>query len=635
MAASRSGPSERLRRYREKRDFSVTPEPRGAGAPAADGHRFVVQKHRARRLHYDLRLEAGGVLMSWAVPKGPTLDPDVRRLAVHVEDHPLDYFDFEGTIPAGEYGGGDVIVWDWGTWTNAGDADPVTAVEQGELHFDLHGEKLRGRFALVRSGHRGGKEQWLLLHKHDDAAVVGWDAADHPTSVKTGRTNDEVRAAPAASWSSASLWTAPTADELDALDALRRQGTWRFGEHELRLTNLDKVLFPASRSHPAMTKRDLIRHYATAAPAILPYTHDRPINLHRFPDGIDGKSFWQKAAPDAAPDWIPRWRNDDADPGETEWYLRLDSPAALAWVANHGAIELHPWTSTAAHPQRPTWAMIDIDPGAEAGFDDVLTLARLHRTALDHLGLHAAPKVTGKRGVQIWIPVGGQPTFDRTRAWVEQLSRVIGATVPELVSWRWEVAERRGLTRLDYTQNAVNKTLVAPFSVRPAPGAPVSVPITWDELDDPDLRPDRWTILDLPARLAEHGDPLAPLIGLDQRLPELGEEPAEVSPPADPGNALMTPIGGAAMATTKQRNAAKRNVKKAQTAAREQRTIAHLPSTTRRALGQQGAAVAQRKRTGAKTPRTRQELYEEAKRKNLPGRSKMGRDELARALGHD
>ena len=145
---------ERLERYRAKRDFAVTPEPSGGAPPAADGHRFVVQRHRARRLHYDLRLEAAGVLVSWAVPKGPTLDPDVRRMAVHVEDHPLDYFDFEGVIPAGEYGGGDVVVWDWGTWSIAEADDPLAAIDAGNLHFDLDGEKLRGRFVLVRD--RGG-----------------------------------------------------------------------------------------------------------------------------------------------------------------------------------------------------------------------------------------------------------------------------------------------------------------------------------------------------------------------------------------------------------------------------------------------------------------------------------------------
>jgi bifunctional non-homologous end joining protein LigD len=471
------------------------------------------------------------VLISWAVPKGPTLDPDVRRLAVHVEDHPLEYFDFEGVIPEGEYGGGDVIVWDWGTWKPAPGTDPLRAIDDGNLHFDLHGEKLRGRFVLVRGrgrkgkgtgGTGGGKEQWLMLHKHDKSAVSGWDPEEYPRSVKSGRTNDEVKAAPSASWSSNKLWSAPTAEELDALAALGRSGDWQLGEHTVHLTNLDKVLFPAQRPYPAITKRDLIRYYASAAPVMLPYLAGRPVNLQRFPDGIGKKGFWHKAAPEHAPDWIERWRNAAADPGETEFYLVFDTPAALAWAANYGAIEIHPWTSTTRHPDRPTWAMIDIDPGTDADFDDVLTLARLHRVALDHLDVQAAPKVTGKRGIQIWVPVADRYTFDETRDWVESLSRTIGTTVPELVSWEWKVADRHGLTRLDYTQNAVNKTLVAPFSVRPSAGAPVSVPITWDELDDPDLRADRWTITTVGERTAGAGDPLASLIGLQQALPTIG-----------------------------------------------------------------------------------------------------------------
>ena len=154
--------------------------------------RFVVQRHRARRLHYDLRLEVGGVLVSWAVPKGPTLDPKVRRAAIHVEDHSIEQADFEGVIGAGQYGGGDVIVWDNGTWEPHGTDEPGQALAGGELHFDLHGEKLRGRFVLV---HTRGEDEWLLLHKRDAFAVDGWNPEDHPRSVLSGRTNEEVRAA--------------------------------------------------------------------------------------------------------------------------------------------------------------------------------------------------------------------------------------------------------------------------------------------------------------------------------------------------------------------------------------------------------------------------------------------------------
>jgi len=520
-----SAAGERLGRYRAKRDFSVTSEPAGTSSPERDGHRFVVQRHRARRLHYDLRLEVAGVLVSWAVPKGPTLDPDVRRMAVHVEDHPLDYFDFEGVIPAGEYGGGDVVVWDWGTWTIADGDEALAAIEAGNLHFDLAGEKLRGRFVLVRprggGGGRGGGKDWLLLKKHDEDAQPGWDPEEHPRSVKSGRTNDEVKAAPAASWVESRSWAAPTPDELAALEALHDGGEWQLGEHTLRLTNLRKVLFAKRRGVPALTKRDLIRHNATVAPVMLPYLADRPVNMHRYPNGVDQPGFWHKAVPSHAPDWLRRWHYDDAKRGETTDYAVIDSPAAAAWAANFGAVELHPWTSSADRPHRPTWALIDIDPGSDSTFEDVLVLARLHRTALRHLDVQGAPKVTGRRGIQIWVPVADGYTFPQTRAWVEHLSRAIGATVADMVSWRWEVADRGGLVRLDYTQNAINKTLIAPFSTRAAAGAPVSVPISWDELDDADLAPDRWTLRSVGERIRTAGDPLAPLVGLQQRLPPL------------------------------------------------------------------------------------------------------------------
>ena len=151
----------------------------------------------------------------------------------------------------------------------------------------------------------------------------------------------------------------------------------------------------------------------------------------------------------------------------------------------------------------------------------MLVLARLYRTALAHFKVTGFPKLTGKRGLQIWVPIRPIYTFDDTSAWVEALSRAVGAAVPELVSWEWSVAERGGKIRLDYTQNALNKTLVAAYAVRPAAGAPVSAPITWDELDDPDLRPNRWGIREIPARLEERGNLFEGALRFDQELPPL------------------------------------------------------------------------------------------------------------------
>ena len=178
-----------LEEYRRKRDFGATPEP-APGELVERSGRFTVQRHRATALHYDVRLEIGGVLVSWAVPKGPTLDPAARRLAMRTEDHPIEYFDFEGVIPKAQYGAGDVIVWDWGTFEpEAETPDPSVALRKGEIKFVLYGEKLRGRFTIIRTDNRGGRdderERWLLLHKRDADAVAGWDAEDHPRSVKS------------------------------------------------------------------------------------------------------------------------------------------------------------------------------------------------------------------------------------------------------------------------------------------------------------------------------------------------------------------------------------------------------------------------------------------------------------------
>ncbi len=532
--AEKSKPA--LAEYHRKRDFDKTPEPAGGKERRAGQRpRFVVQRHRASRLHYDVRFEIDGTLVSWAVPKGPTLDPKARRMAVHVEDHPIEYIDFEGVIPSGEYGGGDVIVWDTGEWEPHGTDDPAAAVAKGELHAEVYGEKLRGRFVLVRRGDKSksGKEDWLLLHKRDEHAVPGWDPEEHPRSVLSGRTNDEVKAAPDRAWHSdkpaaeASVAlkpepvAGPTDDELAALDDFGRSGSWEIFGRRLKVTNLDKELFPGRDGEPPITKRDLLRYAACIAPTALPYLQGRALNMHRYPDGAGKKGFWHKQLPTHAPEWIARWDNPEADPGETTTYVVVDEPATLVWAANFGALKWHPWTSRTEAMHQPTYALIDLDPGPKTSWDELLTLARLHRTALEHLKVLARPKLTGRRGIQIWIPITPGPPFDETRAWVEKVSRSVGAVVPELVSWKWEKDDRGGLARLDYTQNAINKTLVAPYSPRASAGAPVSTPIEWDELEDPDLCSDTFAIRTVLDRLADRGDPFRALLGAGQSLPKL------------------------------------------------------------------------------------------------------------------
>jgi bifunctional non-homologous end joining protein LigD len=186
-----------IARYNRKRDFERTPEPEGKVVKRAGRARqFVIQKHRATALHYDFRLEAGGVLKSWAVPKGPSLDPADKRLAMQVEDHPLAYGTFEGIIPKGNYGAGEVIVWDRGTYRPVDNPDPVKAIESGEIKFTLRGKKLRGGFTLVKMRSRDGAENaWLLIKERDEFVDRRWRANAHEESVKSGRTLADLKKA--------------------------------------------------------------------------------------------------------------------------------------------------------------------------------------------------------------------------------------------------------------------------------------------------------------------------------------------------------------------------------------------------------------------------------------------------------
>ena len=318
-----------------------------------------------------------------------------------------------------------------------------------------------------------------------------------------------------------------TPEELATLDAVPSEGLWEVGGEKLKLTNLDKVLFPPREGtkEPPITKRDLIRYFARVASAMLPHLWERPLNLHRYPNGAGKPGFWQKDMPDSTPKWVTIWHEtgiQERDDRQANDHILADRVATLAYLGNLAAFEIHAWTSTMHDPWRPTYALIDIDPGPRTTWDETVTLARLYRTALEHLGVRAYPKTTGSRGIQAFIPITrGKYDYHDTSAWVEKLSRAVGATVPDLVSWEWSKANRGGKARLDYTQNASNKTLVAPYAVRPRDGAPVSMPIEWSELEDPALRSDRWTIRDAVERIEERGDAWKDLPEDSQDLPPL------------------------------------------------------------------------------------------------------------------
>lgn len=815
--------------YRAKRTLERTPEPAGAVARDGEGGRlFVVHQHAARRLHFDLRLEMEGVLRSWAVPKGPSYDTAEKRLAVNVEDHPIEYGDFEGIIPAGNYGAGAVIVWDRGEWLPIG--DPLEGLAKGKLLFELRGYKLRGTWTLVKI--KKSEKDWLLIKERDAWAakdpeeppaesvlsgltveelgaggnpgealrreLIGLGAPRRPVDVKSvklmlaetaerafsrknwlfepkldgyrvllGRAGgaprlltrngndcatsfpEIVRAVAALPFDRLVLdgevvsldetgrpsfqrlqsrarlrrpidirhatvanpvtcyafdllgfedfdlrglplttrkallrkvlppvgalrylehvedegealyreterlglegivgkkadspykggrspawlkvrsrhtgdfvvvgFTAPKgsrggfgalqlADHVDGelvyagragsgftdeqlaevrrrLEAQKRPDppcsgpipaekgtTWveptmvceveytewteegllrqpvflRFRDDKraeecvragevpraarddgpparddglpFELTNLKKVFWPDD----GYTKGDLLEYYHAISPWLLAYLRNRPVVMTRYPDGIAGKSFFQKDAPGFRPDWIRTERMWSEDTQREIDYFVCDDEASLLYVINLGSIPLHLWASRSPTLEKPDWCVLDLDPKG-APFDHVVEVARAAKALCDRIGLPVMVKSTGSSGLHLMIPLGRQCTHEQSRSLGELLARCLVDRLPTIATIVRQVTQRDGKVYVDYLQNGSGKLLVAPFSVRALPGAPVSVPLAWREVNRKlDIR--RHTIRTVPERMRKLGtDPLAEVLELS---PDLGE----------------------------------------------------------------------------------------------------------------
>jgi bifunctional non-homologous end joining protein LigD len=479
MATRAPAADKALGEYEKKRDFGATPEP--APRPEKPHTRpiFVVQRHDATRLHYDFRLEAGGVLKSWAVTKEPSLDPAVKRLAVRVEDHPLSYAGFEGTIPEGHYGAGEVRIWDRGTFENA-DADRTFAegLAAGRLSFVLHGKKLKGRFSLVRMrGGKGKKENWLLIKGRDEHAKRGEAAESSPT--------------PAAKRA-----TAPKVEESGDPPA------------EVNITNADKLLFPDD----GITKADVVAYYRKVAPRLLPFLKNRPVTLERLPDGLgEGKPhFWQKHTPDSYPAWIPR-AELETERGKPVKYVLVNDLPTLLFLVNQGTLTFHPWLSRLADLDRPDFVLFDLDPGG-AAFADVVAVARKIHEELAGEGLVPVVKTSGKTGLHVLVPWRRQGGYDTARAWALEVASRVAEELAGTATTEIRKAKREGRVYIDVLQNARGHHAVPPYVLRAVPGAPASTPLRWEELR-PDLDPKRFNLRTLPTRLArQKHDPAAPLL---------------------------------------------------------------------------------------------------------------------------
>lgn len=285
---------------------------------------------------------------------------------------------------------------------------------------------------------------------------------------------------------------------------------------ELRLTNLDKALWPGS-----YTKADLIAYYHEAAPYILPYVMDRPAVMNRYPDGIEGASFYQKDCPAYAPDWIRTVAVEHNGGRKVVNYIVHKDRPTLIWLANQAAIEIHTWLSRADHPAVPDLAVIDLDPAAGASFEQVITVALLARQALREHGLDGRPKTSGAAGIHIYIPLEPRYTFSETAAAIKALARMVTGVCPFATTER-AVSRRKGRVYIDYLQNGFGRTMAAAYSVRPRPGAPVSMPLRWEQLSgEPGWRPHDFNIRTVLPILAADGDAFNGLFGKRYTLDKL------------------------------------------------------------------------------------------------------------------
>ncbi|MCA8959135.1 MAG: non-homologous end-joining DNA ligase [Planctomycetes bacterium] len=665
--------------YRRKRDFAKTPEP----APESGRERtgppvFVIHRHEARRLHYDLRLEMDGVLKSWAVPKGFSFDPSDKHLAVRTEDHPIEYEDFDGVIPKGQYGAGTMTIWDKGTFELAkGNDDHLAALAEGKLEVRLFGHRLRGEWHMVKTNR--DEKDWLLFKYRDryarpkgeplfpldladaprapmparprarraeterepfsdaewvfelefdglrllvrksgdelrfldrdgkalkielgsvthelrrlrvedavlDGVLVALDANGRPDRrrldrcLRTGETGaltlylfdllhyeewrldrvplidrkralrslipsefgqvlyvDHVaergeelfdvvrsgglrgviakRAQSGLGRKAADAWiriSAPddsAAKRSNLLTKLAKSAGTRKIRARVQLTNPQKVYWP----NEGITKGQLLDYYDRIADTILPYLRDRPLHLRRFPEGIDGQHFYHKNLTHQVPDWVATAKVKDDEQGEEVRYVMCNDRDTLLYLVNLGSIDLHPWMSRADALLEPDYGVLDLDPAGKEFGPQVVVLARTIGKVLRGAGVEPLLKTSGASGMHIVIPVVRRYTYEQVRTFCEIVARWVVREHRDIATVERSVAQRQGKVYIDFMQNFRGQTVVPPYVVRPVPGATVSTPLDWDELQG-DIHPSRFTMFDLPRRLEERGDLFRPLL---------------------------------------------------------------------------------------------------------------------------
>lgn len=498
-----------LATYNRKRDFGATPEPKGK-VSKANTRRFVVQEHHASHLHFDFRMEIGGVLKSWAVPKGPSMDPAVKRLAVPTEDHPLSYAKFEGRIPEGHYGAGMQLIWDHGTFKLLDGDDPEKQFKKGKLKFELNGGNLKGGFYLFKLG---GQRGWLLIKEKDEHAAKDWKLklllkdnsgaktveGAKPGSKRSVKKNDGKKAVKIKS----KKQEKPISIKA-FLKTEKPEGDMQIeiGKDIVQLTSLDRIYWPDD----GYTKADLVRYYYETAKYILPHLKDRPLIMRRFPQGIKGESFHQHDV-ESVPSYARTVRVKAEEDGHPVNYIVCDNVATHLYMANLGAIERHPWHSHIKSLDRPDWFVFDLDPGEKVEFKTICEIAMKAKEVIERFGLEGYPKTSGSRGIHIYVPIKPAYSYEKVNKLAKAIATLVAEENPEMATVERSKAKRKtGQIYVDFMQNNRGKSVAAPYSARPRKGATVSAPVTWKEVEKGDLKTEDFTIKNMAARLKKKGD---------------------------------------------------------------------------------------------------------------------------------
>jgi bifunctional non-homologous end joining protein LigD len=290
---------------------------------------------------------------------------------------------------------------------------------------------------------------------------------------------------------------------------------------KLQLTNLDKLFWPEE----GYTKHDLLRFYIDISPFLLPYLCDRPCSFQRFPDGIRGKSFYQKNIPASAPPWIQTFPVPSGK--RIIHYPLVNNLETLVYMVNMACLEIHPWHSRTISIRRPDWGVVDLDPQEGVDFPAVVEAAAAVKAVMDELGLSGYPKTSGATGMQIYIPIKPYYTYDQIREIIGRICRQVNQKKPRLTTMERMVKKRGAKVYLDYLQNGWGKTINAPYTVRPVPGACVSTPLSWEEALSGKTVPCDFTIKTLPARLQSKGDLFLPALKKARIRPQRwGKDPS-------------------------------------------------------------------------------------------------------------